>query len=80
MLFGDVVGPDLVRNEADQPLQWIVVVLDPIGEVPPKRVPDVRGLRASRAGREALQRPLARLVEIDLLAADTLPDTSSTLC
>ena len=71
MLLGDIVGAVLVGDEADQLLERVVDRLDRAREVPLQRLPDVRGLGAARPRGKALERSLARVVEIDLLSTHT---------
>src|SRR5688572_3673027 len=76
VLLCDVVGPVLVLDEADQPLERVVLELCAAREVALERLPDVRGLGSPRPGREPLERPLARVVEVDLLSTHTSEYTS----
>ncbi len=80
MLFGDVVGAGLVGDEPDQALERVVARF-PAGrsEVALQRLADVERLRAARARREPLERTLARVVEVDLLATHTSQYTSLRL-
>src|SRR5688500_11672148 len=76
VLLCDVVGPVLVLDEADQPLERVVLELCAAREVALERLPDVRRLGSPRPGREPLERPLARVVEVDLLSTHTSQYTS----